>query len=204
MINRARLLRRSRDHFFAWLPALMMGVFALGTWWLVRSAPQIAPPAAQQAPADEPDYFMRDFTVQTFASDGQLRSRITGAQGRHYPATQTLHVRTPRLQAWGEGGELATASAESATAKDDGSEVELIGHARVERQAAPASQGAPAVVFEGERLLAFINDERVISHEPVQITRGPDRFTGDAFEYDRASGIAQLKGRVRGAIAPRR
>lgn len=202
MINRARLLRRSRDHFFAWLPALMMGVFALGTWWLVRSAPQIVPPAAQQAPADEPDYFMRDFTVQTFAPDGQLRSRITGAQGRHYPATQTLHVRTPRLQAWGEGGELATA--ESATAKDDGSEVELIGHARVERQAAPASQGAPAVVFEGERLLAFINDERVISHEPVQITRGPDRFTGDAFEYDRASGIAQLKGRVRGAIAPRR
>ena len=198
MINRARLLRRSRDHFFAWLPALMMGVFALGTWWLVRSAPQIAPPAAQQAPADEPDYFMRDFTVQTFAPDGQLRTRITGAQGRHYPATQTLHVRTPRLQAWGEGGELATATAESATAKDDGSEVELIGHARVERQ------GAPAVVFEGERLLAFINDERVISHEPVQITRGPDRFTGDAFEYDRASGIAQLKGRVRGAIAPRR
>ena len=198
MINRARLLRRSRDHFFAWLPALMMGVFALGTWWLVRSAPQIVPPAAQQAPADEPDYFMRDFTVQTFAPDGQLRSRITGAQGRHYPATQTLHVRTPRLQAWGEGGELATATAESATAKDDGSEVELIGHARVERQ------GAPAVVFEGERLLAFINDERVISHEPVQITRGPDRFTGDAFEYDRASGIAQLKGRVRGAIAPRR
>ena len=198
MINRARLRRRSRDHFFAWLPALMMGVFALGTWWLVRSAPQIVPPAAQQAPADEPDYFMRDFTVQTFAPDGQLRTRITGAQGRHYPATQTLHVRTPRLQAWGEGGELAIAT------KDDGSEVELIGHARVERQAAPASQGAPAVVFEGERLLAFINDERVISHEPVQITRGPDRFTGDAFEYDRASGIAQLKGRVRGAIAPRR
>ena len=128
-----------------WLPALMMGVFALGTWWLVRSAPQIVPPAAQQAPADEPDYFMRDFTVQTFAPDGQLRTRITGAQGRHYPATQTLHVRTPRLQAWGEGGELATATAESATAKDDGSEVELIGHARVERQAAPASQGAPAV-----------------------------------------------------------
>ena len=82
MINRARLLRRSRDHFFAWLPALLMGIFALGTWWLVRSAPQIVPPAAQQAPDDEPDYFMRDFTVQTFAPDGQLKTRITGAQGR--------------------------------------------------------------------------------------------------------------------------
>ncbi|MGP1516480.1 MAG: LPS export ABC transporter periplasmic protein LptC [Ottowia sp.] len=206
---RRQLLRRSRDLFFAWLPALFMGLAALGTWWLVRSAPQMAPAPADAAAPGQADYFMREFTVQTFAPDGRLKTRVTGVEGHHYPDTDTLKVQSPRLQSWGEGGEITLATAASAEARGDGSQVELIGQARVERHAAPPPAGSarapvPPLVFEGERLLALIDAEQVKSALPVQITQGADRFTADTFEYDHATGVALLSGRVRGTLAPRR
>ena len=38
----------------------------------------------------------------------------------------------------------------------------------------------------------------------VELLRGVDRFTGDRFDYDEKSGIANLRGNVRGVIQPRR
>ena len=40
-MNRARLWRHGREQLAAWLPVLVMMLFALGSWWLVRSAPRI-------------------------------------------------------------------------------------------------------------------------------------------------------------------
>jgi hypothetical protein len=52
------------DHLSIYLPVILMGVLALGTYWLVRTTPVFRRP--QQAPRHEPDYFMRDFAVKTF------------------------------------------------------------------------------------------------------------------------------------------
>jgi hypothetical protein len=48
-MNSARLWRHGKEQFFAWLPALMMALFALGTAWLVRHTPASPPPAARRA-----------------------------------------------------------------------------------------------------------------------------------------------------------
>ena len=57
--------------------------------------------------------------------------------------------------------------------------------------------------FSGEFLHAFVNEERVKSHLLVVLTRGGDQFTGDTFAYDNTTGIAELKGRVKGVLVPR-
>jgi len=36
----------------------------------------------------------------------------------------------------------------------------------------------------------------------VVLIRGADRFTGDTFAYDNMTGIAELKGRVKGQLVP--
>ena len=38
--------------------------------------------------------------------------------------------------------------------------------------------------FRGEFLHAFVNTERVRSHQPVVLIRGNDRFTADSLDYD--------------------
>ena len=206
-MNLARLLRHGRDQLSAWLPALLMLVFALGTWWLVRSAPKINLPDSGQAASAEPDYFMRQFSVRSFDPTGRLKSEILGVEGHHFPANDTLEVQQPRIRSFDEQGHPTVATAKRAVANGDGSQVRLYGDARVVREPVRKSDGAaevPRMEFTGEFLHAFIDEERVSSDQPVQLRRGSDVFTGDVFAYDDRSGVAELTGRVHGVLQPRR
>ena len=205
MMNRARLLRYGMDQLSAWLPALLMMLFALGTWWLVRNAPK--PPDADQqaAVSPEPDYFMRQFSVRSFDASGRLKSELTGVEGHHFPLSDTLEVTQPRMRSYDEQARPTVATARRAVSSGDASEVRLYGDARVVREPAPREGGGqtPRLEFRGEFLHAFVDAERVSSDQPVELLRGGTRFTGEQFDYDHKSGVAHLKGRVRGVIEPR-
>ncbi len=205
-MNRARLWHQGMDQLSAWLPALLMMLFALATWWLVRSAPRFD--AAPEAPTalHTPDYFMRDFSVRSFDPSGRLKSELFGSEGHHIPATDQVRVQQPRIRSLNAQGHPTVATAERAVASGDGAEVELFGNARVLREAVqrPGGGQVPQLEFRGEYLHTFIDEERVQSDQPVELRRGADVFTGDVFAYDDRSGVAELTGRVHGVLQPRR
>ena len=205
-MSESRLARIGRDQLSTWLPALLMMLFALGTWWLVRSAPKFAPPSEASAASKEPDYFMRDFRVRGFDATGRMTSDLTGVEGHHFPATDTLEVKDPHLRSFDVQGRLTVGSALRGVSNADGSEIQLFGNAVVVREPATRPDGTviPRLEFRGEYLHAFVDEDRVSSDKPVELLRGNDRFVGDHFEYDDRSGVAQLKGRVRGVLQPRK
>jgi len=205
-MNTARLWRQGRDQLAAWLPVLVTMLFALGSWWLVRSAPRFGPEGGGPPPSAEPDYFMREFSVRSFDADGRLKSEIVGSEGQHFPLTDTLEVQQPRIRSYDEQGNPTVATARRAVAKGDGSEAELFDNARVVREAVTRPRGGdlPRMEFLGAYLHAFIDEDRVSSDKPVELRRGADVFTGDRFSYDDRSGVAVLTGQVRGVLQPRR
>ena len=205
-MNTARWWRYGRDQLSSWLPALLMMLFALGTWWLVRSAPELPGQDGERPVLHEPDYHMRQFSVRSFDPTGRLKSELTGVEGHHYPDTDTLEVQAPHMRSYDEQGLPTVATARRAVSNGDGSEVQLYGDARVVREAAakPGGGALPRMEFRGEYLHAFTQDERVSSDQPVELLRGPDRFTGDVFDYDDKTGVANLRGRVRGVLQPKR
>ncbi len=200
-----KLLRAGWDRLSLYLPMALMGVLALGTYWLVRSAPVFMPPEAENAARHEPDYFMRRFSVKTFDGSGRLKSEIFGSEARHYPDTDTLEIDQIRIRSFSEEGRLTTATANYALTNSDGSEVQLFGNALVVRDAVTdtAGQVLPRLTFRGEFLHAFMNSERVKSHKPVELTRDNDRFTADTMDYDNLDRVMQLQGRVKGILMPR-
>jgi lipopolysaccharide export system protein LptC len=198
------LLRRASERLSLYLPVMLMGVLAFGTYWLVRSTPQLLPPG-QAAPArHEPDYFMRKFSVRTFDGAGRLKSEVLGAAARHFPDSDTLEIDQVRIRSFSAEGRLTTATAQHALTNSDASEVQLFGDARVVREPLQdkAGQTQPQVEFRGEFLHAFMNTERVKSHKPVQLTRGNDHFTADAMDFDNLDRVMQLTGRVKGTLVP--
>ncbi|MFV0680697.1 LPS export ABC transporter periplasmic protein LptC [Ottowia sp.] len=205
-MDRRRMLRYGRDQLSAWLPVLLMGLFALGTWWLVRSAPQFLEPRVEKAVSAKPDYFMQDFWVRSFTPEGRLKSELRGTEGRHYPADDTLEVMQPRIQSIDEQGHPTVVTAQRAISNAGVSEVKLYGKARVVREPVAKHGGGvePRLEFRGEFLHAFMDEDRVSSDQPVELQRGDDQFTGDVFDYSDQTGIANLQGRVRGVIQPRR
>lgn len=199
-----RVLRDAFDRLTIYLPIILTAVLALGTYWLVRNAPEMLAPLPKEAPTHEPDYFMRDFSMKNFQPNGDLRTEVFGKEGRHYPDTDTLEVDQVRWRTISVEGLVTHGSADRGVSNGDGSEIQLFGNAVVIRDAAKSSKGAPLprLEFRGEFLHAFLDTERVKSDRPVTLIRDGDRFTADSMDYDNLSGVANLKGRVRGLLMP--
>jgi lipopolysaccharide export system protein LptC len=193
---------RALDVVSAYLPLLMMAILALGTWWLVRNAPTLETPRETVAPRHEPDYEMTNFVVQRFAKDGTLRTQLEGDRLRHYPDNDTLEIDRARLRAIDSDGVVTLATANRALANGDGSEVQLLGDARVVR---PAHGNEQEIEFRGEFLHAFRNVEQVRSHLPVTVTQGESVVRADGMEYDNLARVVDLHGRTRATfVSPRR
>ena len=204
LLNLWKQTRQLWDSLSIYLPVVLMGALVLGTYWLVRNSPVFIAPQAAREVRHETDYFMRRFTIKTFDEVGNLKSEIEGTEARHYPDTDTLEIDNARIRSVDEEGKLVTSTGNKALSNGDGSEVQLLGNARVVREASKDSDGKerPRMEFNGEFLHAYVNDERVKSHKPVVLTRGHDQFTGDTFTYDNLTGIAELNGRVKGLLVP--
>ncbi|MBC7376184.1 MAG: LPS export ABC transporter periplasmic protein LptC [Burkholderiaceae bacterium] len=198
-------LRGAWERASVYLPIILMGILALGTYWLASNTPIFSSPEVTKSSRHDPDYFMRNFEVKTFDATGRLKSEVIGLDGRHYPDTDTLEIDKARIRSFTEDGRLTTATADRAVSNSDGSEVQLYGHAIVVREAAVDRAGNPIARFEvrGEFLHAFLDTERIKSHLPVVLTRGTDEFAGDSLDYDNLDRVMNLRGRVKGFLAPR-
>ncbi|MBA3058890.1 MAG: LPS export ABC transporter periplasmic protein LptC [Gammaproteobacteria bacterium] len=201
MIN---LLRVLGDRMTLYLPIILMGLLALGTYWLVRSTPLLMLQGKEAQVRHEPDYFMRNFSVKSFDVAGRLKTEVFGADARHFPDSDMLEIDLVRIRSFDETGGLTTATARRAVTNADATEVQLFGEARVVREppAHKTAQAQPRMEFRSEFLHAFMDTERFVSDRPVELLRGNDRFTADSMEFDNIKRVMDLKGRVKGALMP--
>ena len=190
---------RVLDTASAYLPLLLMAALAMGTWWLVKNTPLLEDGRVLAPLRHEPDYTMNQFMVQRFAASGAMKVQIEGDVLRHYPDTDTLEIDNPRIRAFGEDGRITNATARTAIANRDGSEVQLSGGAHVVRE---ATDKVAAIEFRGEFLHCFQNTERVRSHLPVVVTQGGTEVHADSMSYDNLAGVLDLKGHLRAVLAP--
>jgi lipopolysaccharide export system protein LptC len=198
------LVREAWDRFLLYLPLAGMAVLALGSYWMVRSEPPAAVSSAPRAQTHQPDYFMDGFAVKTFDAGGRMRSEVMGDKVRHYPDTQWMEIDSIRIRSFDDKGHLTTATADRGLANEDGSEVQLMGHALVVRESAVDKNGKPSppMQYRSEFLHAFMDTERFRSNKPVELQRGSDRFTADSMDFDNAEQLLQLSGRVHGTLVP--
>jgi len=192
---------RLLDAASAYLPVLLMGLLALGTWWLIKSTPVPGGERAAAAPRHEPDYAMTNFLVQRFSADGAMRVQIEGDMLRHYPDTDTLEIDNARIRAIAPDSRVTLASAKRALSNGDASEVQLLGGAQVLREAVASDE---AIEFRSEFLHAFLATERVRSHLPVIVKRGATEVRADGMEYDNLARVVELKGHMVAVFAPPR
>lgn len=198
-----RGLKRGWDRFTIYLPVVLMGLLALGSYWLLRITPEPLAPVVERPPQHEPDYVMRDFAVRTFHPDGSLRSEVFGVEARHYPDTNHTEIDQARIRSVLPGGVLTTARAQRVTSNADQTEFVLRGQAVVVRESTPSVPPRPRLEFQGEHLKVLVTDRRVLSEQAVLLLRGRDRIRANALDYHDDTGVAQLTGRVQAQLGVR-
>ena len=182
------LLQRASSY----LPLLLMALVAAGTGWLVQNTPSAPGPAGQSVVRQTPDYTMRGFSITRFDANGQVAVRIDGDVMRHFPDTDRLEIDGVHIQAYAPDGRVTEATARRALANGDGSEVQLLGGARVLSQIGNGER----LEVEGEFLHAFLRFEQLKSHLPVLVTRGNTRARAGGMSYDHLQRVLQLNGPV--------
>ena len=187
-----------------YLPVVLMGVLALGSYWLVRNTPVFTAASAAAPLTHEADYFMRNFSVKNFDAQGHLKSEVFGSEARHFPDTDTVEIDQVRIRSVNPQGLVTVSTADRGLSNADGSEVQLFGNAVVVRQAV-VNKGVvvqPKMEFRSDFLHAYLDTERVRANKPVTLVRGTDTFTADSMDYNNLDRLMQLNGRVRGVLVP--
>jgi lipopolysaccharide export system protein LptC len=194
------LFRRLLDRLSLYLPLILMGFLALGSWWLVRSMPDMVYADENKPLRKEPDYRLKNFWVKSFDTTGRMTREVGGDAGRHYPDVDEMHIDKVRIYAESEKKVKIHAQAQTGIATGDGERVTLVGQAQAIREADAQS---PRTELRGERLLALPKQERLLSSDPVRITRDRDVFTAQTLNFNSQTGEYLLEGRVRGMLAPK-
>lgn len=199
------LIRQAFDRVALYLPALVMGLFALGSWWLVRSVPEWSPPSSAKTVRKEPDYYLHEFSVKSFDAQGRLQRELQGAHARHLPEFDVLEMDRVEIQSIDDQGQRVVARADRARSQSAGPQQEaqtiLSGNANVVRV---NLKDGVRTELRSEQLLAYEKDNRVVSDTPVEVRRGQDVFTGETMDLNGESGEYRLQGRVRGKLMPTR
>jgi lipopolysaccharide export system protein LptC len=199
-MNLLTRVRRTLDRLTIYLPLFLFAILALGSWWLVRSVPELTPSGLDPQLRQDPDFRLDQFTVKSFDASGRLTREISGQSATHFPATQSLHIEGVRILAENEVGTRLTAQAKKGISREAEQQVTLSGEATAVRQ---ADKQGPRVELRGDTLTAWLQEERLVSDQPVRITRGSDVFSAQTMNFDVRSGQYELQGQVRAVLPPR-
>jgi lipopolysaccharide export system protein LptC len=193
---------RVRHALLGNLPLFLMALLAAATWWLVQSTPAPVQDRAASEIRHEPDYEMRGFSVQHYASAGPARGVVEGDVVRHYPDTDTLEIDGVRLRWRDDEGHTLRATAARAVASGGGDEVRLSGGATVVRDLLSLEE-AP-LTFTSEEMVFDRRADQVRSARPVTLRQGQSVIEARTLVYDHADGRLELQGAVRGRLPARR
>jgi len=196
--------RRVLDRLALYLPAILMAVFALGSWWLVRSLPSLFNETVAPSVRHEPDYFLQNFSVKSFDNHGRLMRELSGEHAQHFPDTDTLDIQKVQLRGHSQEGQHVNAVADQALAKGDGTQVTLVGNVHISQPASTSANGLRAATeMRSQEIKAFVKEERLVSEVPVEVRRGQDLFTAEKMQMNSKTGEYELSGKVRGIVHPK-
>jgi lipopolysaccharide export system protein LptC len=183
----------SRAHPVATLfPLALAGLLAALSFWLdIASRPQNAGDGAKLR--HDPDYFVEDFRLRRFDTEGALQHTVLGKLMRHYPNDDSTVVTAPYLTYHRDPP--TTITGREALLDSGAKHVQLFNEVRVTRRGV---SGKPDSILLTEHLHAYPDDEIAISDVPATIRQGLSNLTGNTMNANNRTAIYELEGAVHG------
>lgn len=200
-----------------YIPLLIMALLAAVTWWLVVITPGMPDMIIRRAKSANPDLEIYNFTAKRFDASGTLRSSLIGDVARQYPLTNTIVVDRVNLMTTESSVEenkiqppldtpgieffRVTAISDIGIIYNADSVIEFIDNAYITRQPLEAQGNSGKLEFWGNELKILVNENLMVSTQPVDIRRDGIRYTAQGMTFNNNTGILEMKGKVDGTIS---
>jgi lipopolysaccharide export system protein LptC len=200
--NKPSLVQRLhslRENVMAYLPMIMLAALFLFSVWLVRSVPRQESFQPSAPPSHTADYDFQNFTLKSFEMNGKLKSSIHGVFAQHFQDTMNTEIKQPFVLIYSKD-RVTSVRGKKAFVNEDGSQVQFMGQTLLKRDDVHPVEDDMQI--SGEFLHFFVNTDTLVSHLPVNIVRGKNRFKADHLDADNVNQVYQLKGRVHATLVP--
>ncbi len=195
--------RQALERLSIYAPVVLMGLLALGSYWLQRATPATPLPTPERLVAHEASDVMRGFSVRTYGPGGALKTEMFGDEARRFSDDGSTEIDQARIRSFNPDGVLMTAQARRIWTDAANEQYVLTGDAVVVREAAtlPAGQHLERLEFRGDHLHVFAKERRVVGKEPVLLIRGNNRVRANQMDWSENTGVANLSGQVHATLA---
>ena len=175
-------------------PLILAALLAGASFWLeVASRPPVG--ATDGKTRHDPDYYVDNFAVRRYDTNGLLQHTLVAQRMQHYPDNDTTEIDGPRITYHRAPPTLITA--QTARLDSEGTHVELIGDVRLQRTGV---SGKPDTLLTTRQLNIFPDDEVATTRHPVSLVQGLSTLQGLQMEIDNKTSLFVLDGQVRGVF----
>ena len=174
-----------------WLPLVVLLFLAGLSFWIERSV-QISTDGSQ-VDQNDPEGIMENFEALRTDINGRPQYRLSAKKLRHYSSSKLTELESPHFTLLDLATGKINARADQATVSPDGSEVDLRGEVKVERE---ARAGQSALTLRTARLIVFPERNLLRSPGPVDVQDATLKMHAGAMEYNASQRLIKLTGRV--------
>jgi lipopolysaccharide export system protein LptC len=193
--------RTQIDRLIAWSPVLLLGAFAVLTYWL-NAQIQIGGPSFDGSGRHDPDLYIENLKAVSLDAQGRVRQALVAQMARHYPDHDTTDFETPLITFSDPGKPKLVVSSDRATVTGDREHAYFSGNVKGVREASAEDPHDGPVILTTEYLHVIPKEDRVITDQPVTIRDPRGIINATGMEFDNKSKKLKFGSHVSGQIQP--
>ena len=167
------------------LPSLvalfLLALLVLSTWWAANytlNTVALDPPRRQ---THEPDTWAQNFVMLRTNEAGIAINRLEGAYMLHYPDDDSYHLDDAIVTLNQAQSPIMTAQSDNAIMDEDGTRIQLVGNALLQRQ---ADAKGDVLSVRSERIVLYPNQDTMETDEPAVVKNGSNTLQGTGMAYN--------------------
>lgn len=183
-----------RDRLTLWLPAGLLLMLAMLTFWLDRVA-QPLQPKSDGSSRHDPDYTVENFTATRMGTDGLPRHTLTAAKMVHYPDDDTTHLDMPHFTRFESGKAPLHIQSAKGLISSEGEHAYFTGNVLVTRE---AYQDKSPLTLATSYLHVIPDKDLALTDKPVTIRDAHINVNAVGLELNNQTHVMKLFSRVKG------
>jgi lipopolysaccharide export system protein LptC len=189
------------DRLIAWSPVLLLGAFAVLTYWL-NAQIQVGTQKFDGSGRHDPDLYIENFRAVSLDAQGRVRQALTATVARHYPDDDSTEFDTPLITFSDPDKPQLTVTADRAKVTGDREHAYFYGNVKGVRDAAKGDASDGPIVMTSEYLHVLPKEDRVLTDKAVTIKDPRGIINAIGMEFDNRSKKVKFGSHISGQLLP--
>jgi lipopolysaccharide export system protein LptC len=189
------------DRLIAWSPALLIGAFAVLTYWL-NAQILVGQQKFDGSGRHDPDVYIENFRAVSLDAEGRVHQALTASVARHYPDDDSTEFDAPVVTFSDPDKPQLTITSDRATVTGDREHAYFYGNVKGVRDATRADANDGPVVMTSEYLHVLPKEDRVLTDKAVTIKDPRGIINAIGMEFDNRSKTVKFGSHISGQLQP--